>query len=192
MASTKIARSTSFARSFEPVATGDIAADAFARFDRGMPPDQVVTELVLPVDTVEYLWRTWARLRGVVPLSADAERAFREALFSNRPIANGGDAVAAVRRFVERPLKPCPRCRDGVREYCTICPAKEATRAARGAQRGSPRKRPAQNNHAGQPHGTEAAAAREGDASPDVITDNKPNEFCAGSWSSKSGSWSSK
>jgi hypothetical protein len=43
--------------------TGDIAAEAFARFDRGMPPDEVIAELVLPVDTVEYLWRTWSRLR---------------------------------------------------------------------------------------------------------------------------------
>ena len=36
---------------------GAIAASVFTRFDRGMPPDEVVTELMLPVDTVESLWR---------------------------------------------------------------------------------------------------------------------------------------
>ena len=87
---------------------GAIAASVFTRFDRGMPPDEVVTELMLPVDTVESLWRTWARLRGAVLLSARAGQALREASYSHQPIASGGDAVAAVRRFVERPSKPCP------------------------------------------------------------------------------------
>jgi hypothetical protein len=159
MAPTKITKSTSFPASFEPIATGDIAADAFARFDRGLPPDEVIIELVLPVDTVEYLWRTWARLRGVVPLSPEAARAFREALYSNRPIANGSDAVAAVRRFVERPLKPCPRCKNGVREYCTTCTSKEARRAARGTLRGSTKKRTVPNKRA---------------AFTDAITDDSP------------------
>lgn len=43
-----------------PKAPGDVAAGAFALFDRGVPPDEVVTELMLPVDTAESLWRTWA------------------------------------------------------------------------------------------------------------------------------------
>jgi hypothetical protein len=133
-------------------ATGDVAAEAFARFDRGMLPDEIVTELVLPVDTVEYLWRTWARLRGVVLLSPEAARMFREALYGNRPIANGSDAVATVRRFVERPLKPCPRCRNAAREYCATCTSKEARRAARGALRGSSK---------GVPRVAEASVARE-------------------------------
>jgi hypothetical protein len=68
-----------------------------------MPSDEVATELVLPVDTAEHLWRTWARLRGIVPLSADAAQALREALCGNHPIASGAHTVAAVRRFVEHP-----------------------------------------------------------------------------------------
>jgi hypothetical protein len=126
--------------------TGDIAAEAFARFDRGMPPDEVVIELVLPVDTLEFLWRTWTRLRGVVPLSAEAARVLRESLYSNRPLASGSDLLATVRRFVERPLRPCPRCRDGAREYCMTCPAREATRAARGQPGGSTKTRLVRNN----------------------------------------------
>ncbi len=171
MAPTKITKSIGFPASFEPVATGDIAADAFSRFDRGMQPDEVVTELVLPVDTVEYLWRTWARLRGVVPLSAEAARAFREALYSNRPIANGGDAVAAVRRFLERPIKPCPRCKDGAREYCTTCPAKEAARAAQGTLRGLTKKQPRRSARAPLPNTGEATPTRENDGSPNPIID---------------------
>ena len=94
MAPTKITKSTSFSASSEATATGDVAAEAFARLDRGMPPDEVVTELVLSVDTVEYLWRTWARLRGLVLLSPEAARTLRDALYRNRPIASGSDAVA--------------------------------------------------------------------------------------------------
>jgi hypothetical protein len=175
MAPTKITQSTSFPASVEPLAIGDVAAGVFARFDRCMRPDEVVTELVLPVDTVEYLWRTWARLRGVVPLSPEAARALREALYTNRPIASGSDVVAAVRRFVERPLRPCPRCKEGVREYCATCPAKEAARAARGALRGPAKKQPARNNRAGLPRGIEAAPAREDDASCDAFTDDDAN-----------------
>ncbi len=144
MASTKIAKSASFLASSEATATGDVAADAFARFDGGMLPHEIVTELVLPVDTVEYLWRTWARLRGVVLLSREGARTFREALYSSQPIANGGDTIVAVRRFAERPLRPCPRCNDRAREYCTTCTSKEARRAAQGTLRGSTKKRPPQ------------------------------------------------
>jgi hypothetical protein len=142
VAPTEIKKPTNRAPSPEPTSAGDMAAAAFARFDRGVPPDEVVTELVLPVDTVEYLWRTWARLRGLVPLSPEGGRALRESLQASRAIADGGDAVAAVRRFVERSLKPCPRCKDALREYCTTCPAKEAARAARGFRRDPNRKRP--------------------------------------------------
>ena len=124
---------------------GAIAASVFTRFDRGMPPDEVVTELMLPVDTVESLWRTWARLRGAVLLSARAGQALREASYSHQPIASGGDAVAAVRRFVARPSKPCSRCKSGFREYCATCPAREAARAARGRLRGANKKRPARD-----------------------------------------------
>jgi hypothetical protein len=154
MAQTATIKLASFPGSHE--AMGDVAAEAFARFDRGMLPDEIVTELVLPVDTVEYLWRTWARLRGVVLLSPEAARMFREALYGSRPIANGSDAVAAVRRFVERPLKPCPRCRSGARQYCATCTSKEARRAARDMLRGSRK---------GVPRVTEATAARK-DGSP--------------------------
>jgi hypothetical protein len=168
MASTKITKSTSFSASSEPTATGDVAAEAFTRFDSGVPPDELVTELVLPVDTVEYLWRTWARLRGVVLLSPEAAQTFREGLCSNCPIANGSDAVAAARRLVERPLKRCPRCKDGAREYCTTCTSKEARRAARSTLRGSTQKRPLQSSRSAVPRGTEATAAREGDASFDA------------------------
>jgi len=177
-----ITKSTRFAGSLEPIVTGDVAADAFACFDRGLPPDEVVTELVFPVDTVEYLWRTWARLRGLVPLSREAARTLREALYSNRPIASGSDAVAAVRRFVERKLKPCPRCKDGVREYCTTCPSKEATRAGRGALRGSAKKR------AVRPRAVETAPAPQNDASSDAIADG-PRELieppCSLPWESR-------
>jgi len=120
---------------------GEIAANAFARFDRGLAPDEVVAELVVSIDTVEHLWRTWARLRGIMLLSPEGARALREALRSNQPINNGADAVAAVRRFVGLPNKPCPMCKNGFRDYCTSCPAREAARATRGARRGVTTKR---------------------------------------------------
>ncbi len=56
MANTEIRKSPDLSTSLDSTAAGDIAASVFTRFDRGMPPDEVVTELVLPVDTVESLW----------------------------------------------------------------------------------------------------------------------------------------
>lgn len=131
----------------KPTSTGEIAAAAFACFDRGVAPDEVLTELVLPVDTVEYLWRTWARLRGVMLLSAEAGQALREALHSGRPIVNGSDIVAALRQFGERPFKPCPRCKSAAREYCTTCPAREARRAGASAKKRLDRKGHARPSH---------------------------------------------
>jgi len=177
MVPTKLAQLTTSPALPEPTATGDIAAEAFARFDRAMPPDEVVTELVLSVDTVEYLWRTWARLRGVVPLSPEAGRTLREALHSNRPIANGTDAVAAARRFLERPLKPCPRCKDGAREYCSTCTSNEARRAARSILRGSAKTPPLPSSRSGKRRGVEATATREEGASLDAIDVDEQSEL---------------
>ena len=136
---TKIAltQSRTIASRNEATAEGDVAASVFERFDRGTSPDEVVTELALAVDTVEYLWRTWARLRGLVPLSPEALRVLREVLFVNQPIHSGADATAAVRHFVERPPKQCTRCKAAFREYCTTCPALEAHKA-RKRRRGTP------------------------------------------------------
>jgi hypothetical protein len=119
----------------EATSEGDVAASMFDRFDRGASPTEVVTELVLAVHTVEYLWRTWARLRGMVPLSPEAVQALREGLFVNHPIHSGPDATAAVRRFVERPTKQCTRCKTGFPEYCTTCPAEEAHKARKRTRR---------------------------------------------------------
>ena len=162
MAKTEITKPPVLCALLEPPATGDIAASAFARFDRGMPPDEVVMDLALPVDTAEYLWRTWARLRGIVLLSAQAGATLREAVYGNRPIANGADAVAAVRSFVERPSKPCPRCKSAFREYCAICPAREAARVARGKLRGSNKKRAVRGNPSEFPRTVEPTPAHEG------------------------------
>jgi hypothetical protein len=115
----------------EAIPTGDVAARSFACFDRGMRPEEVVTHLTLPADTAEYLWRTWARLRGFVPLSGEVARALREALYSNRPMMNCSDVVAAAQRFAERPTRVCARCKAACPEYCTACPTREAIRAAR-------------------------------------------------------------
>jgi hypothetical protein len=96
-----------------------------------MRPDEVVTHLTLPADTVEYLWRTWARLRGLVPLSFEVARVLREALHCNRSLANCSDVVAAVQRFADRPIRLCTCCNSASPEYCTACPAREAKRALR-------------------------------------------------------------
>ena len=110
---------------------GDVAAQCFADFDRGMRPDEVVEHLVLSADTVECLWRTWARLRGLLPLSPEGIRALREAVYSCRPLTTGAEVVAAVQRFAERPVRLCTRCKGGCPEYCCVCPVREAHRAAR-------------------------------------------------------------
>jgi hypothetical protein len=126
--------SRSIAAPSDATPEGDTAATVFERFDRGASPDEVVTELVLPVETVECLWRTWARLRGVAPMSPEALRALREALSSNLPLTVAAEVVEAVRRFVERPPKHCTRCKAGCPEYCTSCPGREAHKARRGTR----------------------------------------------------------
>ena len=161
MANAEIMKRPDLSASLDSTAAGEIAASVFSRLDRGMPPDEVVTELMLPVDTVESLWRTWARLRGAVLLSARAGQALREASCSHQPITSGGDAVAAVRRFVERPSKPCPRCKSGFREYCATCPAREAARAAQGRLRGA-KKSPARGNPSDLPRAVEPAPPSRG------------------------------
>jgi len=151
MTKTALTQPRSGATSNEATSEGAVAASVFERFDGGASPGEVVIELVLAVDTVEYLWRTWARLRGLVSLSPEAVRALREVLFVNQPIRSGADAAAAVRRFVERPPKQCTRCKAGFPEYCTTCPAQEA-RKARKRTRGTRDKR---NGSESRPQGLE-------------------------------------
>jgi len=129
------AQITDFA-THETVSTGDAAARAFACFDRGSHLDEVVTHLVLPADTVEHLWRTWARLRGLVPLSPEAARVLREILYCNRPLTSGSDLVAALQRFADRPIRLCTRCKSASPEYCSACPTREALKAARRSKKG--------------------------------------------------------
>ena len=119
----------------EVSSAGDVAANCFANFDRGMRPDEVVTHAVLSADTVECLWRTWARLRGLVPVSPEGMRALREAVYSSRPLTAGAEVVTAVQRLAERPVRLCTRCKSGCPEYCCLCPVREAHRAARTASR---------------------------------------------------------
>jgi hypothetical protein len=61
MANAEIMKRPDLSASLDSTAAGDIAGSVFTRFDRGMPPDEVVTELVLPVDTVESLWLCCSR-----------------------------------------------------------------------------------------------------------------------------------
>ena len=170
MANGEIFKRPDLSASLDSTTAGDIAASVFTRFEVGMPPDEVVTELALPVDTVESLWRTGARLRGAVLLSARAGQALREASYSHQRIASGGDAVAAVRRFVERPSKPCPRCKSGFREYCATCSAREAARATRGRLRGA-RKSRARGSPSELPRAVEPVPHREGGALSDAVAD---------------------
>lgn len=134
MAGITLNQSNVIAAPKDAVSEGDTAANVFERFDRGVSPDEVVSELVLPVETVECLRRTWARLRAVVPMSPEALRALREALSSNQPLTVATEVVEAVRRFVQRPPRLCTRCKAGCQEYCTSCPTKEAHRARKRAR----------------------------------------------------------
>jgi hypothetical protein len=52
MAKTEMTKPIGLPASLGPASLGDIAAAAFARFERGAAPDEVVSELVLPVETV--------------------------------------------------------------------------------------------------------------------------------------------
>ena len=58
MAGINVNQSSTIAVPGDATSEGDIAAKVFERFDQGLSPDEVVTELVLPVETVECLWRT--------------------------------------------------------------------------------------------------------------------------------------
>jgi len=140
MTETALTQSHTIAGGSEVMSAGDVSASVFERFDLGASPEEVVIDLVLAVDTVECLWLTWARLRGLVPLSPEGVCVLREVLFVNQPIHSSADATAAVRRFVERPPKRCTRCKAGFPEYCTACPGEEA-RKARKRTRGTGNKR---------------------------------------------------
>lgn len=116
---------------------GDVASRVFERIERGTPVDAIVVELGLTPDVVESLLRTWARLRGLVPLTADGADALRRALYKDHVFKDGAELLAALRSFAARVSLVCRQCGDGSADYCTACPGREARNAsARKAKRG--------------------------------------------------------
>jgi hypothetical protein len=86
--------------------------------------------------TVESLWRPWARLRGLVPISPEGIRALRESVFSSRPLTTGAEVVTAVQRFAERQVRLRTRCKSrcperGFTQYQFVIPFSDGERRMR-------------------------------------------------------------
>jgi hypothetical protein len=108
---------------------GDVAAQVFARLDGGAHPRDIVTELVVAPDTVEYLWRTWARLRGRVIVSPETLCALAAALHRPRVPETAAELVQLVELLGSEEQGPCSRCGRDVAQYCYACPGRAAAKA---------------------------------------------------------------
>jgi hypothetical protein len=113
----------------DPDVGGEVAARAFARFDAGVNPRDVVSELAVDPETVDYLWRTWARLRGMVIISAENLQALATALHASRAPEAPAEFVRLVQQLCAEEQDACARCGRDVAEYCYTCPGQAAIEA---------------------------------------------------------------
>jgi hypothetical protein len=108
---------------------GDVAAKVFARLDAGVCARDVVTELAVAPETVDYLWRTWARLRGTVLVSPETKQFLAAALHGLVAPRTPAELVQLAQRLAGEEQGACSRCGRGVAEYCYSCPSEAAAKA---------------------------------------------------------------
>jgi hypothetical protein len=113
-----------------------MASEAFAAFDAGTHPVEVVKKTRWDPRAVEAMHRQWVAMRGGYVVTADEARAIASLpwLMGSRPICSGADLVKNLRASMAHGR--CQRCAeqgiDGPAEVCADCAralsAKEAER----------------------------------------------------------------
>ncbi len=116
-------------------AAGDMAADAFELFDKGVHPVDVVKQLRIAPAVLESLHQHWARLRGLLVLSHETTAVMCNMLCEGEQQAHpktDADLLAFTKKWVQDvSTRMCEQCRDEPAEFCRNCAKAWGRRAAR-------------------------------------------------------------
>jgi predicted DNA-binding transcriptional regulator AlpA len=113
---------------------GEIAAEAFTRFDAGGDVVDVVKALRVAPELVESLHDHWARLRQQLVLSAATRSAISTALvgWDDRKLTTEADLLALVKRWVtDESVRRCWQCKNEWACFCRDCAKRWGREAAR-------------------------------------------------------------
>lgn len=118
-------------------ADGEIAADVFDRLDRGMHVVDIVKELRVAPEAVEALVDHWARLRGIMLVTAEDRRALSSCGVG--AVVSGAELVEHVTRCVARAPAACRSCETSIAAFCQECVNACVIRAANKAKKNAER-----------------------------------------------------
>lgn len=115
-------------------AAGDIAAEAFALFDAGVHVVDAVKQLRVGPEVVERLHATWARLRGLLVLSAEGRAAINSTVrgWDDGSLKTEGDVLAFLKKWmIDESFRHCSECRTEMASFCRVCAKRWGIVAAR-------------------------------------------------------------
>ena len=101
-------------------ASGDLAAEVFARLERGESAVKIVAELRVHPDVVDGLMKRWARFKRAIFLSREDIYAIEDALELRVREFTAECLVDRIRRTAER-LAKCVRCKKERPYMCSTC-----------------------------------------------------------------------
>lgn len=115
-------------------ATGDVAAEAFALFDAGVHVVDAIKQLRVSPETIERLHATWARLRGMLLLSAEGRSEINTVMlgWDNHSLKTEADVIAFLKKWMhEECFRRCSDCKSEMAMFCRVCAKRWGLGAAR-------------------------------------------------------------
>lgn len=110
---------------------GGLAAEVFTLFDAGSDPVDVVRTLRASPDRVEALHRQWARLRGLLVLSAAGRDSVRRSLDLTAPIETEAQFLEVLEAWVQNDTSRRCGCKHEWAAFCRDCARKWGRSVAR-------------------------------------------------------------
>jgi len=115
-------------------AAGDIAAEAFTLFDAGVHVVDAVKQLRVAPDLVERLHATWARLRGLLVVSAEGRAAINSTVsgWDDGSLKTEADVLGFLKKWMlGESFRHCSDCRTEMAAFCRVCAKRWGLVAAR-------------------------------------------------------------
>lgn len=115
-------------------AAGDIAAEAFALFDAGVHVVDAVKQLRVGPELAERLHSTWARLRGLLVVSAEGRSGITSLVrgWDDGSLKTEADVLAFLRKWMlDDSFRHCSECRTEMAGFCRSCAKRWGLAAAR-------------------------------------------------------------
>jgi hypothetical protein len=115
-------------------AAGDVAAEAFALFDAGVHVVDAVKQLRVSPELVERLHSTWARLRGLLVVSAEGRSEITSLVrgWDDGSLKTEADVLAFLRKWMlDESFRHCSECRTEMAGFCRPCAKRWGLAAAR-------------------------------------------------------------